>query len=89
MLQTLSLILGSNVNIWLQKFMIKVAKMVGFVSCRVLSCIIRCISFLLFKLTYRELIFKKSMHVGYPMGRFLRYVNVDQVTMYYIGPGTR
>ena len=30
MLQTLSLILGSNVNIWLQKFMIKVAKNGGF-----------------------------------------------------------
>ena len=34
-----------------------------------------------------DLSLKKGMHVGYPMRRYLRYVKVDQVTMYYIGPG--
>ena len=54
----------------------KEAKMVGFVSCRVLSCIIRNILFLLFKSSHLWLIFKKGIHVGYPMRRFLRYCDV-------------
>ena len=66
--------------------------MVGFVSFRVLSCILRnIISFLLFNSTHFGLILKtgKGMHVGYPLPRFLGnfYVKVDQVTMYYIEPG--
>jgi len=59
----------------------KVPKMVGFVPCCVLTCIIRNISFLLFKSTHLGLIFKKGMHVE------IFYVKVDQVTMYYIGLG--
>jgi len=63
--------------------------MVGFVSCRVLSCIIRNISFLLFKSTHLGLIFKKRYACGVPYAAVFEifYVKVDQVTMYYIGPG--
>ena len=62
--------------------------MVGFVSCRVLSCIIRNISFLLFKSTHLGLIIKKGYACGVPYAAVFEifYVKVDQVIMYYIGP---
>ena len=63
--------------------------MLGFVSCRVLSCIIHNISFLLFKSTHLRLIFKKrdACEVPYAAVFEIFYVKVYQVTMYYIGPG--
>jgi len=65
--------------------------MVGFVSCRVLSCITRNLSFLLFKSTHLRLtgIFIKRYTCGVPYASVFEifYVKVDQVTMYYIGPG--
>jgi len=53
------------------------------------SCIIRNISFLLFKSTHLGLIFKKRYACGVPYAAVFEifYVKVDQVTMYYIGPG--
>jgi len=47
------------------------------------------ISFLLFKSTHLGLIFKKRYACGVPYAAVFEivYVKVDQVTMYYIGPG--
>ena len=47
------------------------------------------ISFLLFKSTHLGLIFKKRYACGVPYAAVFEIfsVKVDQVTMYYIGPG--
>jgi len=63
--------------------------MVGLVLCRVPSGIIRNIAFLLFKSTHLGLIFKKGYACGVPYASVFEifYVKVDQVIMYYVGPG--
>jgi len=67
----------------------KVAKMVGFVSWRVLSCILRNLLFLLFKSTHLGLIFIKRYACWVPYAAVFEivYVKGDKVTMNYIGPG--
>ena len=78
-----------NVNIRLQKFMKNVAKNGGFrfVPSSFLHNTQHII--LLFKSTHLGLIFKKRYTCGVPYAAVFKvfYVKVDQVTMYYIGPG--